>query len=1568
MMKPENKNLAIRQSVLIFALILSAFAFSLGISRDKPVGTISGKVYDVKSGKPIPDARVYHPSRNVFVKTDKEGRYTLYGIPEDKEGQTVRVYAKGFEYSYYTGIKIKEGKTLENIDFKMIRRQSHYNVYAYQKVFAPKETPVVSISGYLVKQIKIKIYKIDALPYLDDIMNYSTLQNINVEDKTPIKEVLYSSTINEDGDFYDTYLLPVTDNGVYLVKTEAVGGSLKQTTWVMKSDMGLIVKRSPKDFLVYAQSFSDKKPIKQAGLKIYKDKNWLRDGSTDKDGIFFYKHHQDKPFTVLARKGDSYAFARTYYSYGPQAWKTYMYTDRPVYRPGQRVYFKGVTRFRQGAKYAVYPGTPVEITVSDSRGNNILKREFHTGQNGSFNGSLQLEEEAPLGSYYVNAKIDSNNESCYFEVSEYKKPEFKVEVATDKPHYVAGDRIKVKIVGKYYFGAPLANADFNLTVMESAYRWRYWDDYGSDREFHGGIMFEKAAKLDASGEAEIIIPTGKIDNDRILNFQVEVTDLSGKAVTGEVSAPLSVGEFALYGYTDKYIYEPNDEVTLNVDALDYEEKPVKSQPVTVKINRITYEEVKEEKTVREYGRRSTYYEYSTKRVETPVGGVQNVVTDDKGKAVLKFTPTVEGSYMMMLSSKDSRGNKITYNAYTYVASESYEGMMAEADMKLILDKKKYKRGDTVKAVITTSIRDNYVLLTIEGREIYEKKVIHIKGSSKTLDIPLKDEYFPNVYLSVATIKDMDLITATENIMMDQNEKKLKLTIKPDKTRYYPGDKARYTIEATDYKGAPVEAEFSLGVVDEAIYAIKPDMTPDIHNFFWEYDNNYVDTVFSFSRSYSGGADKDRPDTIRKNFKDTAFWTPTVVTDRDGKAVVEFQMPDNLTTWVTTVRAVTANTDVGSAVNFVVATKDLLVRLETPRFITQKDRIYIGGVVHNYTKKKQNIRVWLEAEGVELGITDKIEDSLKPEEAKDFYWPVNAKDPGEAKFTLLCKGTDADDAMELKVPVLPFGVEEVIAQSGVMGKDDNLAQVELELPEKVIPKVTGMEVLLSPSIANTMVDNLDYLIHYPYGCVEQTMSSFYPAITAQRVLTLLNVKETKLTSEIPKVVKDGLGRLYDMQHYDGGWGWWKNDTTVPFMTAYVVQGLKEAQKNGYEVSKYRLKKGTEVLVKMIGGKPEPSATLGGGVQQGEEWNTRIYLLYSLYRVGMVFKDKTQEVFENRDKLNEYGLALLAMNLDGSGETDKAKKVLSELDSKAQDDGKDCYWDGRTFTYSWMDNKIETTAYCLQAYVQLQPENPRIHRIIGWLSKQRQGLGYISTKDTAAVVYAFTSYLLKSGEINPDYNMLLKVNGETFADLQVNDVNLPESVKNIKVGFDKLQSGKNMVTLGKNGKGNLYWTARLRYFRNQSEIAPLANGITVSRTYYLISRIKDDKGEIKDILEPMPKRPLKRGEKLRVEIAVKADKDYQYVIIEDPLPSGFEVTTPEGERNWGSLWWCQQEVRDEKVSFFSRQLTKDKEMKLTYDIRSEMFGKVSALPANAYAMYEPEVRGHSASQSLYVENKK
>lgn len=1563
-MKSQNTGSTPRMILVVVSIIFIALMFSLGISKEIPTGTISGRVAAFEDGSPVANAKVYHPARDSYVKTDADGNYILFGVPESEKGYEIRAYAKGFEYSTYSNVKVSEGKYTENIDFRMVRRKSYYSLYAYQKVFMPGEKPVININGYLVKKINTKVYKVNPHSYMRNLLEYDGISQINMEDKTPVYEEVLTNTFNDDGDFNRTVSLPLTEEGVYVVETEAVGGSLTKTTWVMVTPIGLIVKRSPQEVLVYAEDFRTGKPLPDVTISAYRYNNLYVSGNTGSEGLYQFDNQDEQPLQITASQGDSFAFAHTYYGRTSDKSKMYLYTDRPVYRPGQTVFFKGIHRLRQGSGYQIHRGAPVDVVISDSRGTKIYENRLYTGGFGSFADSIVLDEVPPLGSYSLIASSGNDSAYYYFDVSEYRKPEYKIEVKTEKEHYIAGDRITVNIQGQYYFGAPVANTPFSVTVLENAYRWNRlnWDDYyQGSYEAHGGIMFEAKGMLDEKGNAQIFIPTGKISHDKLLTIEVEAVDISGRAVLGETYVPLSVGEFALNAYTDRYVYDPQDKINIHIETIDYNNKPVAQQPVTVRMKYVTYEEVEE--TVESFGG-SRHTEFRVKRIENPIGGAVTKTTDEEGKTLLEFTPPKEGTYSYSVSSKDQRGNTVEYENEVYVAGLGFSGYMGQADLNIITDKKNYNKNDTIKAVITTTGKDCYVLLTVEGRKIYKKQLVYIKQGAASVDIPLKDEYFPNIFLSVAAIIDMDLVTNSKEIRMSREEKKLNIAIETHKKKYKPGETAVYSVLVTDNDGKPVEAELSLGVVDEAVYAIKPDNTPDIHNYFWEYDYNQVDTTFSFMRDYSGGADKYRPDRIRKNFKDTAYWNPFIITGADGKAEVEFEMPDNLTTWVGTVRAVDTYTHVGSVVNFTLCTKDLLVRLETPRFLTQRDEIKIGGIVHNYTEIPQNVRVWLEAEGVDLKDTQEFNAEINPGDAKDFYWSIEADKPGEAVFTLLCMGTDAEDAMELTLPVLPFGVEEVEIKSGLMGKDENSVSLSFNLPEKVTPETVQLEALLSPSIASSLVDNLHYLVSYPYGCVEQTMSSFGPAISADRILKKLGIQDKVLEEEVPTAIQRGLNRLYDMQHYDGGWGWWKNDSTHPYMTAYVVMGLKEAQRSGYQVNNYCLKRGIEALTKMIQNPPEPVKSGGGVVQQGEEWNMRIYILYSLYTTGNVHMPKILEVFENRKTLSEYGLALLALTLDGGGEIEKAKLVLQELDQKAVETESDCYWDGRTFNYTWMDNRTETTAFCLQAYAQIVPYDKKIGKIINWLLKDRQGPGYHSTKDTAAVVHAFVNYLMKSGELDPDYIMTAGINNQQIVKHQADSYSFPESVNRLKLGAADLLNGANRFNLSKEGKGLLYYTASLRYFLNQDTIEPLNRGIKVNREYFILTRDKNNKGDIVEITTPLGDTPIQRGGRLRVEVTVEADNDYQYVIIEDPLPAGFEATVPEGERNWGSLWWCQQEIRDEKVSFFTRRLEKGKKMKLSYDIRSEMFGVVRSLPVLAYPMYDPAVRGHSSENKLRV----
>ena len=268
-----------------------------------------------------------------------------------------------------------------------------------------------------------------------------------------------------------------------------------------------------------------------------------------------------------------------------------------------------------------------------------------------------------------------------------------------------------------------------------------------------------------------------------------------------------------------------------------------------------------------------------------------------------------------------------------------------------------------------------LLVTTERDNVLSAWKVKATGKTVVLDVPIEKHYAPNVFLSVTFVKDGDMYTSDKRLVVPARDKILNLEIISNKEEYKPRETASYTILARDADGAPVpDAEVSLGVVDEAIYSVSPDYSGNIRQQFYGMRYNSVETHLSISYSFRGFAGEKPIDlastkpsyqladfkndgeqaqpTIRKEFKDTAFWQPNVVTGRDGRATVKFRLPDNLTTWRATARGVTADTKVGVARQKVISRKDVIMRLETPRFFTQGDTVTLSGIVHNYLKENK----------------------------------------------------------------------------------------------------------------------------------------------------------------------------------------------------------------------------------------------------------------------------------------------------------------------------------------------------------------------------------------------------------------------------------------------------------------------------------------------------------------------------------------------------------------------------------------------------------------------------------------
>ena len=346
--------------------------------------------------------------------------------------------------------------------------------------------------------------------------------------------------------------------------------------------------------------------------------------------------------------------------------------------------------------------------------------------------------------------------------------------------------------------------------------------------------------------------------------------------------------------------------------------------------------------------------------------------------------------------------------------------------------------------------------------------------------------------------------------------------------------------------------------------------------------------------------------VRTDFRDTAVWAASVETDEEGQAVIEVPYPDSTTRWTAIARANDTGSRVGIGETSVRTRQPLIARLQTPRFLQAGDEVTISANLNNNTTAVMPVLALLEVEGVELlgrlkdgELFDPETGAIKvaPNGQERVDWLVRVVSPGSALLRLKAVSPEHSDGMERRLPVEAHGIEVFLGTAGKMTADE--LALAIDLPGARADGTTSLSVELTPSLAVTMLDSLPYLVHYPYGCTEQTLSRFLPAVVVAGTLREFGLDaETALDrvfggierefvdktqpkgpgsiEKLDDVVAHGLERLYDFQHSDGGWAWWKTGESNHWMTAYVVWGLTLAQEAGIEVRGSVLDRGRDFL--------------------------------------------------------------------------------------------------------------------------------------------------------------------------------------------------------------------------------------------------------------------------------------------------------------------------------------------------------------------------------------------------------
>ncbi|HET9712418.1 MAG TPA: MG2 domain-containing protein [Pyrinomonadaceae bacterium] len=1387
---------------------------------------------------------------------------------------------------------------------------------------------------------------------------------------------------------YDRRMIPLgkRDRGVYLV--EAVADELRAYTVVVITDLAMVEKASPSgDLLVYAVDRKTGAPQPDARVDILKAKNSITSGRTNEEGLFRTRvitnddatddpaeETGNKNFIIFASHRDNFAISdlESFYflDWEPENKNIqgYIYTDRPIYRPNHKVFFKGILRKLTepsggNERYRAINSQTVNVTIKDPTDARVSEQELRLSKYGTFNGEFTLPEEAPLGNYRIVAETEEGDSTGTFDVAEYKKPEYKVNVTTPKRFVSAGSKSKFDIDARYFFGAPVANAEVKYYVYRSRY-YPYFgemeeqsdeeDEYSDYDNYYDEMMLDGEGKLDASGHLSVEFDIPDSNEEDVWDFQYRfealVTDSSRRSINASASLVATRGNVIATAFPDRYVYNKDENAKITVDTTDYEGRPVPGK-VSLKFMLRTWRKV--ENKVNEYDS-----DYEMREEELGSG---EVVTNNEGRGVFEFPVTKLGSIAIKTVVHDSGKQYVSLGGFIWSTGDPHEWSDScyfsenSGSIKLVPDKKSYRPGDIAHVLAILPEDGANLLLTTEREGVMAARNVNVAGKTVILDVPIEKNYAPNVFVSVTFVKNGDMYTTDQRLVVPARDKMLNLEVISNKNEYKPRETASYTILARDANGAPVpDAEVSLGVVDEAIYSLSPDYSGNIRQQFYGMRYNSVETHLSISyyfRGFAGEKPVDLASTkpsyqladfkaegeqvqpmIRKDFKDTAYWEPSAVTGKDGRATVKFRLPDNLTTWRATARGVTNDTMVGVSRHKVISRKDVILRLETPRFLTQGDTVTLSGIVHNYLKQDKSTQISISVAGAQLvGPALQIVNITRQREHR-VDWKISASQTGQ--ITLLAKAlTDTEsDAVELTLDVVPRGLHENKTERWTTTDESAQQEFSLTLPANTDLNSRRLRIEVAPSIAGTLFGALDYLTTYPYGCTEQTMSSFLPNIIVSQTLKEFKSTSIRNSNDLKKKVEQGRNRLYAFQHADGGWGWWQNDESDPFLTAYVVDGLTLAKQAGFEIDEERLARAREKLQSM----------LDSGVQNAE---TRAFMVYVLTETGGVDSRHVEKLFAERNNLQPYGRALLALTLSLQ-KNQRAVEVANEIERSANVAKSSAHWDS-----------IEATALSLKALSRIKPDSSLLPLAARWLvSERRNGYYWSSTKDTAFAIFGLIDYVKVSRELTPSYDLEVYLNGETVLAQHVSDAQtFLISRKGSAVGET------NHIRVVKRGKGALYFAGNVEYYTKDEYVnAYRTSDLEVTREYLRLA-VEQDGYKLKWALAPLTGE-IKSGDLIVVQLRLRGKKA-RYVMLEDPIPSGAEQLESVGNLNldytdsgW-SDWYSSREFRDRRTVFFFDRF--DGDVKVQYAMRVQVPGDFIVAPARAELMYEPSAYANTAT---------
>lgn len=1412
-------------------------------------------------------------------------------------------------------------------------------------------------------------------------------------------------------------LAPGSSRGAAWVAWRAANMPLESHV-VQVTDLALTAKLSAQGSYVWVTRLSSGEPVAGASVELVgRNPKLAKSYPTDATGVARIPREDYAPrledydseddAILIARQGDDASFRRvgdflrpwrldvpTRLSL-PERQVALLFSDRGIYRPGDTLRVKGIARREATTGHVPLAGTDVTLTLSDPFGEVSEERTLKTTRFGTFAVELGIPASATLGQWRVVGK-GFEDDALVVDVAEYRPAEFEVHVEPSGTSFIESESARFRVRGDYLFGSPMSGRALSYAVTRERTQFSppgaegyVTDDTVYRRDLPEAplavsVLGQTEATLSQRGEHEASVALrlpGQTGPESV-RLDASVSDLSRQVISS--SAAVLVHPASYYvgiGALDSWFREVPSTLEPRVLAFAPGGGHVPGKSVRLELVRRRWTLAREQTSD------------GWRTLSSPVEEVQATCSLVTAQAPVSCALPIKesGQFFVRASSVDGRGRsaRAALELYAIGAGRPSFADNDQRKLELVLDKPKYRAGDTAKLLVKNPFERAQAWLTVERAGVYEQRRVLLEGPTPTLEIPVDARHRPNVFVGVHLVQALPstAVASAEDgtpepgyrlgyaqLVVDADERRLSVELSPERAELRPGAHTRFSFRVTRADGAPASAELTVYAVDEGVLSLTGYTPPDPAALFTAPRPLAVATLESrdaLGRLLLPGLERDKGGDgggggalgVRSRFETTAVFAPELVTDAEGRASLELDVPDNLTTYRLMAVAVSDDDRYGVGSTTFRVNKPLMLRPALPRALRAGDRFEASVVVNGRGVPPGPMTVELAVTGAALEGPPARSLELGPDAAAEARFTVIAREPGEARLQFSATaGTERDAVSAARRIASPARLE----TTALYGSTDAAEAQALGDLAALRPDVGGLSLQLASTALVGLDAGLEQLIDYPYACTEQLASGLLPLASLRGLSERYGLA---LPANTAAAIEARVGEIVSRQRGDGGFGLWPDSPDVHAWTsAYALWVLDQAKRAGARVPARVFDLGVAFLRQRLG---EPRTTPEARV-------TAALALDTLAALEQPDREYTAQLFEQRGELPAFGKALLlhaavAAQADASLIETLAKELEALLTLRGNQ--AQLAEPGRPLLDAVFDSEARSEALALRALLAKDPAHPLGEPLARGVLARRDAGHWRSTQESAYALLALDAYRRAREATPPELEAAVWFGEKNL--LQATLRGPDAAAKSHFIGMPELRTLGNRLLFQKQGAGTLYYEARLTYAPVELPSTPLERGFSIEKSLRRVE-LATLPAALAAPFEAGVASELAGGDLVLVDVVIGAPALRHFVVLDDPLPAGLEgvdaslatsspaldVSAPATEPSDGFLsTWHRRELRDDRVVFFADEMPAGL-YRFRYLARATALGRFVVPPTLVSEMYQPEVYARTGASELGV----